>query len=78
MPIYEYRCRDCGKIFDTLVRKEDAVDCPECGGSSLHKLPSVPAILGARATRPQALTCCGQEERCDTPPCSSSGKCRRA
>jgi putative FmdB family regulatory protein len=77
MPIYEYRCRACGTTFDTLVRKGDNVACPDCGGLSLHKLPSAPAILSGNAPRPSGLTCCGQDERCDAPPCSDSGGCRR-
>src|ERR1022692_4084886 len=34
MPIYEYKCQDCGTKFEKLVRKtsEDAgVECPSCG-----------------------------------------------
>ena len=34
MPIYEYRCEDCGKVFEQLVFASDAdapVECPECG-----------------------------------------------
>jgi len=39
MPIYEYRCDDCDKKFETLVlRKSDAVQCPVCGGEQLSRL----------------------------------------
>lgn len=32
MPIFEYRCSDCGTQFEKLVRRaEDAVECPQCG-----------------------------------------------
>ena len=34
MPIYEYKCRSCGFIFDVIHKmSEDAreVPCPECG-----------------------------------------------
>lgn len=42
MPIYEYRCEDCGHEMDTLQRlgDEPLVDCPECGRPSLKKLIS--------------------------------------
>ena len=33
MPIYEYKCRQCGKVFDHLARtlSDQAEKCPECG-----------------------------------------------
>ena len=45
MPIYEYRCRDCGESLE--VRQaftDDALtECPNCSGS-LRKLFSTPGI----------------------------------
>ena len=40
MPIYAYRCADCGHQFDALQRLADPVltDCPSCGKSALAKL----------------------------------------
>ena len=35
MPIYEYKCDDCGTKFEKLVRRDDKVLCPECGESHL-------------------------------------------
>jgi putative FmdB family regulatory protein len=75
MPIYEYRCRDCGTIFETLVRGE-VTKCVRCGSISLDKLLSVPAVLSAATARPAGHTCCGRDERCDAPPCSTGGPCR--
>jgi putative FmdB family regulatory protein len=41
MPIYEYLCAGCSGTFEELVRGEqDAVSCPDCGGSTVTKLPS--------------------------------------
>lgn len=77
MPIYEYRCRGCAATFETLVRSGDIVTCPHCGRPSPEKLPSVPVMLSGRTTRPAGRTCCGGEERCDTPPCSEGGECTR-
>jgi len=32
MPVFEYRCEDCGTKFEKLVRGNgDAVRCPSCG-----------------------------------------------
>lgn len=42
MPIYEYRCTDCGYKNEYLQRMSDAplTDCPECGKSTFSKLIS--------------------------------------
>ena len=33
MPIYEYKCDDCGNRFEKLVRTSDGpgLECPSCG-----------------------------------------------
>lgn len=31
MPIYEYRCQQCGHRFERLVRRGEPVACPACG-----------------------------------------------
>jgi len=52
MPIYEYRCRKCGKDFELLVRSaRDAVSCPDCGGKQVERQLSVfaAAVKGAAA-----------------------------
>lgn len=40
MPIYEYRCGECGHQKEFLQRLSDAplTDCPECGKPALSKL----------------------------------------
>jgi putative FmdB family regulatory protein len=78
MPIYEYRCATCGGRVEVLIRSAGTVPvCPECGNALTDKLFSVPYVLSSESRRPAGHTCCGQEERCDTPPCSSGGTCRR-
>ena len=44
MPIYEYKCCDCGHFLDALQGVNDAPleECPECSKSSLKKLISAP------------------------------------
>lgn len=39
MPIYEYRCNDCGHEFEALQKMSDAPlkDCPSCQAESLVK-----------------------------------------
>jgi len=44
MPIYEYRCLECGEKFEKLVRSinnpEPEIKCPKCGGRKVEKLLS--------------------------------------
>lgn len=42
MPIYEYRCEDCGAHVERMQRitEPPLTDCPKCGGK-LHKLISL-------------------------------------
>jgi len=42
MPIYEYRCGECGHQKEFLQRSSDAplTDCPKCGKRSFKKLMS--------------------------------------
>lgn len=39
MPIYDYRCQDCGSAFEVLIswRDKDKVKCPECGGTRVSE-----------------------------------------
>ena len=51
MPIFEYRCEDCGNRFDTFFRRaEDAEKdypaCGRCGSSRVRKLFSVIGLGG--------------------------------
>jgi putative FmdB family regulatory protein len=44
MPLYEYRCEDCGKNFERIVLGQTKVVCPECEGRKVTKLLSVFAV----------------------------------
>ncbi len=41
MPIYEYRCEDCGKISEFLVMKRDEVFSPQCRKCKSKKMSRV-------------------------------------
>ena len=43
MPLYEYTCHDCESQFELLIRGSEQPHCPQCEGSHLEKLLSVPA-----------------------------------
>jgi putative FmdB family regulatory protein len=46
MPLYEYRCDTCHHTFEIIQKFSDppAGTCPSCGGQSVQKLLSSPAI----------------------------------
>lgn len=46
MPIYEYRCQNCGHVLERLQRMSDdpLTDCPACGEAQLKRLISAAAF----------------------------------
>ena len=53
MPIYEYRCQDCGEKFEKLVRgnsEQPELACPNCGGKQAQKLLSTFGTSGFSTT----------------------------
>ncbi len=80
MPIYEYRCEECGAVTEFLQRRisdPEKVTCEQCGSSKVTKLLSASNVSVSAAHAAPGKTCCGRDSRCDTPPCSSDGSCRR-
>ncbi len=78
MPIYDFRCHVCGEVSEFLVANfsdSGTLSCPGCGSQNLERLISAPSLLKSRANAP-GTTCCGREERCETPPCSTGGQCQ--
>ena len=82
MPLYEYLCEACGKVSDFLMgvgRGDAKISCRHCGSLRLKQKLSVSnfSMRGSRIGSHEGKTCCGSEERCDTPPCSTGGVCKR-
>lgn len=51
MPIFEYRCEECGHRFDAFFRHADDADtnrlvCGKCGSEKVRKLFSVIGLGG--------------------------------
>ena len=77
MPIYDFRCWECGKVSEIFLRSAAQVArCPDCGSDNMEKLISASYMvkMGNAAT---GTTCCGRSERCETPPCATGDTCRR-
>lgn len=80
MPIYEYKCRECGEVSEVLTgmgaRDEPAL-CKHCGSNHVERILSASFISVKGGMQKGEATCCGRTERCDTPPCSTDNVCRR-
>ena len=58
MPIYEYRCADCERSVEVLVRPghDEHAECPACRGAHLTRQMSVFAARGADSSAIAAAT----------------------
>lgn len=60
MPIYEYRCADCGRrpsiFFRSLANVETLPACPHCGGHRLTRLISRTAQVLSEDSRLERLS----------------------
>jgi putative FmdB family regulatory protein len=69
MPIYEYRCQECGTKFEKLVRRAEdvpGIECPSCGQKHLQQELSTFAAHANGSSKDSG----GQ-----LPPCASGGRC---
>jgi len=60
MPLYEYRCLECGEKFEKLVRfitSISEIECPECRGRTVEKLISAFSTRTSSATATSASAC---------------------
>lgn len=52
MPMYEYRCAKCGRVYEQLKRMSEAdkdLQCPHCESKDVERLVSACAIGGCGA-----------------------------
>ncbi|MCI7643668.1 MAG: zinc ribbon domain-containing protein [Lentisphaeria bacterium] len=65
MPIFEYRCDECGASFEKLLKnRQEAVSCPQCGSGKIVRANSTFA--------PKISSACARREAC---PSAISGGC---
>ena len=74
MPIYDYKCRECGDVFEKLVFAGDDAVCASCGSDKVERMLSAPGHVGISATGGNLqcgkdTTCCGAAEPCGKPSC---------
>ncbi|MBP9013844.1 MAG: zinc ribbon domain-containing protein [Smithella sp.] len=61
MPIYEFRCKKCKKVFENLIlspAEEKGLSCPECGGKQAEKVMSVSARRKSKGSSSSAGSSC--------------------
>lgn len=65
MPIYEYECKMCGKVFDARQRMSDPPlnACLRCGEQGIQRRISIPTIM---VRRRMALDMDAYRQRVDT------------
>jgi putative FmdB family regulatory protein len=44
VPLYDFRCRTCSLVFETLVRAGDTPVCPSCHGTDLERQLPIVAV----------------------------------
>lgn len=61
MPIYEYRCQECGTTFDKFVRSMSntvQVECPKCHSKNCQKSISLFGTASADSRASASLSSC--------------------
>lgn len=71
MPIYEFRCLECGNVFEKLFKKLDeevAICCPGCKSESFERvISSTNYVMGSGKS--------GKKPSVTTKSCSSGNGC---
>ncbi|MCJ7745690.1 MAG: zinc ribbon domain-containing protein [Actinobacteria bacterium] len=68
MPIFEYKCKECGNRFEVLVRGKERVSCPECSSRKLSKLFSTFGVKSGGKFMPSGGSSC---DTCNATTCAS-------
>jgi len=71
MPIYEYKCEDCGVVNEFIVFGDhEKRQCKSCKSSELTKLMSAHNTIGSSETYTEPMSgggCCGSPNSYGTP-----------
>ena len=71
MPIFEFRCLECGSLFEKLfMNSDDKIDlvCPDCQSQSLERVVS-------RANHAIGLSSGSKQPKISTKSCGPSNEC---
>jgi putative FmdB family regulatory protein len=77
MPIYEYRCENCGEISEFIILgKQEQLKCKQCGSEELNKVISAHNTAGSAMqtfSTSSSSGCCGAPGSCGSPGSCCSG-----
>lgn len=78
MPLYDFKCRDCGMESEVLVTLSDDIpECEGCGSRNLDKLMSATSSFSGNASTALPGTsdtaCCGSNP--SSKGCAGPGSC---
>lgn len=66
MPVYEYKCKDCGEKSEYFLKSASAgedIKCKNCGSGNVEKILSASFVsMGSTAGSP--VTRCGKDSPC--------------
>ncbi|MDX8414776.1 FmdB family zinc ribbon protein [Intestinicryptomonas porci] len=65
MPIFEYKCKKCGKVFEVvLTSSKRKPKCPACNSSALEKLISVFSPVHSQKSKTPKCECSESRGEC--------------
>ncbi|MBU4444857.1 zinc ribbon domain-containing protein [bacterium] len=63
MPVFDYECKHCGRIYEELVTSSSTpdsdIECPECGEHQSVRRMSAPSVLTGRVSSFSGGAGCG-------------------
>ncbi|MBN1641319.1 MAG: zinc ribbon domain-containing protein [Anaerolineae bacterium] len=78
MPIYEYHCASCHRVFEKMrpmSRADDAIACPECGGTDTSRgLSRCASFSRGSDGSTHAVSGGGSCQGCGSHSCGSCGR----
>lgn len=67
MPIYDYKCAECGSTYDVFHKvrevKEDII-CPKCNSTEHVRLISAPSVSVKGSSMSEPMPACGDGSCC--------------
>lgn len=74
MPIYEYKCGDCGKNFEYLVFGKDKPNCPSCDSENVGKKISVCGFM-SKSSGGETVKSSASDSSCGTCTATNCSTC---
>ncbi len=71
MPIYEYKCNQCGEESEILHKSMniEKVECPQCQSEEMERLISVPGAVMTKSSAPGPMPSCPNAQKCGNNTC---------